>query len=229
MFRLDKEFTEDDLSEVTDLLDKNYLLKTNDVLFLDVFTNKGERLVDPNFEFLQGNQAGQQMQQMRDIFQYVIQADSIVAFPMVGNMNLVGMTLYEAELKVAEAFDTYYDGTFVKLRIANRRVFLLGAPGGNVIPLANENTSLIEVLALAEGIEFGARAQNIRLIRGQQVFLIDLSTISGMRKSNLTVEPGDIIYVEPWRRPWLESLRDVTPTLSIVSSVVTLIVVILSI
>lgn len=227
MFRLDEDFTEEDLSEITAELDINYILKPNDILLLSVFTNGGERLVDPNFELSTG-QIGQQQQQMRDIFQYTIQADSIVTFPMVGDMNLVGLTLYEAELQVAKAFDTFYGGSFVKLRIPNRRVFVLGAPGGSVIPLSNENTTLVEVLALSGGIAFGARAQNIRLIRGEKVFWVDLSTVSGMKKSNLTVEPGDIIYIEPWRRPWVESLRDVTPTLSIVSSVLALIIVIQS-
>ncbi|MEM6830107.1 MAG: polysaccharide export protein EpsE, partial [Bacteroidota bacterium] len=76
------------------------------------------------------------------------------------------------------------------------------------------------------GIEFGAKAQNIKLIRGDLVYQIDLSTISGMKKTNMDVEPGDVIYIEPWRRPWLEALRDVAPALSLVSSVLTLIVVV---
>jgi len=226
MFRLDEGFTEKDLSVVKDELEKNYILQPNDVILLDVFTNDGERLVDPNFELSQGMIGGQQMQQMRDIFQYVIQADSIVTFPMVGNMNIVGMTLYEAELKVADAFEEFYGGTFVKLRIFNRRVFVLSGLGGNVVPLINENTTLIEVLALSGGVPFGSKAQNIRLIRGKEVFLVDLSTISGMRNSQLIVQPGDVVYVEPWRRPWLESLRDIAPTLSLASTVITLIVVI---
>jgi len=226
MFQFDEEFSEEDLSTVTYELDKNYILKPNDALLLNVFTNKGERLVDPNFELSQGGQAGQQQQQIRDRFQYIIQADSTVTFPMVGDMNIVGMTLYDAELMVAEKFEKFYDDAFVKLRIDNRRVFVLGAPGGRVVPLENENTSIVEVLALSEGLDLGAKAQNIRLIRNDDVFLIDLSTISGMQNSNMLVAPGDIIYVEPWRRPWLESIRDVAPTLSIVSSILTLVVVI---
>lgn len=225
MFKLDDDFTTEDLSSITEELDGNYVLKPNDVLLLDVFTNKGERLIDPNFEFLT-NQGGQQQQLFSDRFQYVIQADGIVTFPMIGNQNLIGMTLYEAELKVAQEFEEFYEDPFVKLRISNRRVFVLGAPGGQVVPIINENTNLVEVLALAEGLDLGAKAQNIKLIRDERVFLVDLSTISGMRSSNMNVQPGDIIYVEPWRRPWLETLRDVSPALSLVSSVLTLVVVI---
>ncbi|GAB4235843.1 MAG: hypothetical protein Tsb0034_10170 [Ekhidna sp.] len=225
MFRFDDEFTKEDLSSVTEELDQNYLLEPNDVLLLDVFTNKGERLIDPNLEMMT-TQVNPQQQALRDRFQYVIQADGIVTFPMIGDLNLTGMTLYEAELFIAEKFEEFYEDSFVKLRINNRRVFVLGAPGGKVVPLANENTSLVEVLALSEGLDLGAKAQNIKLIREKDVYLVDLSTISGMQRSNMKVEPGDIIYVEPWRRPWLEALRDVSPALSLISSVLTLVVVV---
>ena len=227
MFKFDDDFTEENLTLVKDELESNYILKPNDVVQLDVFTNKGERLIDPNFELSLGGQGMQiqQVQQLRDRFQYVIQADSLINFPLVGASNIVGLTLYEAELQLADYFEEFYDDVFVKLRIGNRRVFLLGAPGGAVVPLPNENTSLVEVLALAGGLEFGAQAQNIRLIRGKDVFLVDLSTISGMQRSNINVEPGDIIYVEPWRRPWLETLRDISPAVSVITSVITLIVV----
>ncbi len=225
LFKLDDDFTASDLSELKSELATNYFIKPNDILFLDVFTNNGERLVDPNFEMLQ--QGGNvQMQQQRDVFQYVVQVDGTVAFPLIGSFKVEGMTLYDAEIKVAEAFKEIYKDPFVKLRITNRRVFVLGAPGGQVVPIPNENTNLLEVLASSEGIEFGAKAQNIKLIRGDLVYQIDLSTISGMKTSNMDVEPGDVIYIEPWRRPWLEGLRDIAPALSLVSSVLTLIVVV---
>lgn len=224
MFRLDDDFSEADLSMVTEEIEGNYALKPNDALLLDVFTNEGERLIDPNQELM--TNPGQQQAQFRDRFQYIIQADGTVAFPMIGDMNLEGMTLFEAESAIARRFDSVYKGSFVKLRITNRRVFVLGAPGGRVVPIPNENTSIIEVLAAAEGLDMGAKSQNIKLIRGKDVYRINLATISGMRETNMNVAPGDVIYIEPWRRPWLETLRDVSPALSLVSSVLTLIVVV---
>ena len=224
MFRLDDDFTEEDLSTVTEEIESNYTLKPNDALLLDVFTNEGERLIDPNQELM--TNPGQQQAQFRDRFQYIIQADGNVTFPMIGDVNLEGMTLFEAERSIAARFDSVYKGSFVKLRITNRRVFVLGAPGGRVVPIPNENTSLIEVLASAEGLDMGAKSQNIKLIRGRDVYRINLSTISGMRETNMNVAPGDVIYIEPWRRPWLQTLRDVSPALSLVSSVLTLIVVV---
>lgn len=230
MFRLDDDFTEEDLSSVTEGLERNYILKPNDRFQLNVFTNEGERLIDPNREFAAiigagGGQGGRQGQ-LGDRFMYTIRGDSMARIPMIGDINLVGLTLFEAELKLAEEFNNHYEGSFVKLEIENRRVFVLGVPGGKVIPLENENTGLIEIISQAGGINRNGKANNIRLVRGDQVFMIDLTTISGMLDSNMNVETGDIIYVEPWRRPWKESLRDLGPIFSIISSTITLALVI---
>lgn len=224
LFQLNDNFTEGDLSKVVEEVESNYLLKPNDILLLDVFTNKGERLIDPNFELVQQQMA--QVQQQRDIFQYVVQVDGNVVLPLVGAFNVLGMTLYEAELAIAEKFGEVYIEPFVKLRISNRRVIVLGAPGGQVVPLGNENMSVVEVVALAGGLELGAKSQNMKLIRNNEVFQIDLSTIEGYKASSMNVNPGDVIYIEPWRRPWLETLRDVSPALSIATSILTLVVVI---
>ena len=70
------------------------------------------------------------------------------------------------------------------------------------------------------------RADNIRLIRGDlknpQVQIIDLTTIDGMRRANLQVEPNDIVYVEPIRRPFYERLQEVTPLFSLIGSLAAL-------
>ncbi len=224
MFKLDDNFTEEDLAKATDAAETNYILKPNDALLLDVFTNSGERLIDPNLEMV--ITPGQQQQLYKDNFQYIIQTNGMVTFPIVGDMQIAGLTMFEAEKVIAEKFNKVYKDSFVKIRMTNRRVFVLGAPGGRVVPLENENTTLIEVLASSEGLDLGAKAQNIKVIRGTDVYRINLATISGMRETNMSVEPGDVVYVEPWRRPWLETLRDVSPALSIVSSVLTLIVVV---
>src|SRR5690606_141088 len=97
---------------------------------------------------------------------------------------------------------------------------------GKVIPLTNENTTLVEVIALAGGIDNTGRAHNIRVLRGDSVMMVDLSTIDGYRKGNHIMEPGDIVYVEPLRKPVIEAARDYGPIIGLITSLATLIVVI---
>jgi len=62
-------------------------------------------------------------------------------------------------------------------------------------------------------------------MRKEQVFLIDLSTIDGYKNSNLLIEPGDIIYIEPVRRPVSEAFRDYAGIISLAVSLYVLIIV----
>jgi polysaccharide export outer membrane protein len=85
--------------------------------------------------------------------------------------------------------------------------------------------SLLEILATAGGIPQSGKSHNIKIIRDYMnhdpiIQIVDLSTIEGMKKASLHVEPNDVIYVEPNQRIFFEALRDVTPVLSTFVSLV---------
>lgn len=232
LFQLDDDFTADDLNERVFMMERNYLIKPNDLLILDVFTNNGERIIDPNNELMQGGQMNRmtqnQMQNQggQNINSYLVQYTGEIKVPVVGMVNVAGKSLIDAEAQLQVLFNEYYKDSYVRLSFSNNRVFVLGANGGQVIPIQNENTTLIEVLTLYGGFDFGSKANSIKVIRGDftnpQVFVVDLTTISSMKMSVVSINPGDVIYVEPWRRPVYQSIRDVSPILSLISSVIAL-------
>jgi polysaccharide export outer membrane protein len=156
---------------------------------------------------------------------YLIDLKGIAKLPMVGEIKLEGLTIRQAEALLQDAYEKYYSKPYVVLKYVNKRVVVLGAPGGKVIPLTNENVELVEILALAEGLKNDAIANNIRVLRDEKVFLVDLSTIDGYLKGNMIMEPGDIVYVEPVRRPVSEAVRDYGPLVSLTVSLITLIIV----
>ena len=114
----------------------------------------------------------------------------------------------------------------------NRRVFVFGTSGGvgqlsaQVIPLENENMNIIEILAISGGLDKTSKSYNIKLIRGDlsnpNVYVLDLSTIEGMKKASLDVQPNDIIYVERQRKLLLQTVNEAAPALSLFSTLLTL-------
>ena len=110
----------------------------------------------------------------------------------------------------------------------DRRVMVFPGTGGSgtVVTLENENTTLIEALALAGGITETGKSNVIKLIRGDsrnpQVHLIDLSTVEGMTKSNMLLQANDIIYVEPVKRVSQNILAELAPIVGIVTSLLLL-------
>jgi polysaccharide export outer membrane protein len=207
---------------------KNYVIQVNDQLRLEVYSNKGERLIDPNGELMNSTGTAPPEGAVRVQPSYLVAVDGMVKFPMIQPVTVVGMNIREAETLLQAEYNKYYKECYVILTFSNKRVIVLGSPGGQVIPLVNENLSVVEVLAMAKGIGNDGKAHNIRLIRGNDVYILDLSTIDGLRKGNMVVQPGDIVYVEPMRRPFAEGARDIAPVLSLVMSLATLIVVFLA-
>lgn len=237
----------------------NYLIHANDLLSIQVFTNKGEKLIDPNGELLfgaagvgartaptttsvpatsrGGGGGGGGASTIPSSTQYVVQADGTVRLPLVDRVFLKGLSLIQADSVLKVRYSTYYKEPFIKTAVANNRVIILGSPGGQVVTLANDNMNLLEVLALAGGPDGGinsgssggtlarngGRIDNIRIIRGDlknpQVQFVNLNTIEGMRKGNLQIEPNDIIYIQPVRRPLLDNLVDAGPVFGFVSTI----------
>ena len=223
MFKIDEDEDLSFLSSEITLLEKNYVIQANDLLDIRVYTNKGEQIIDPNYE-LQQNMS--QNRQVQDRASMLVLEDGSVKFPMIGEVNLGGMQITEAENYLEKKYSDYYKDPFVTLEYLNKRVVVLGAPGGQVIPLYNENTSVVEVVALAGGIDINGKAHNLRLIRGDlhepQVFLIDLSTVAGMRSSMMNALPGDIIYIEPTRKIVTEGAKHFMTIFAIVVNTITL-------
>lgn len=215
-----------DLAYASMLAERNYRIQLNDRLDIRVYTNEGERIIDPDYE-LQKDLNNNSLH--REEGDYFVQKNGKVKIPMVGEVALLDLTLDEAEKKLEHEFSRFYKNPYVLLKFLNKRVIVLGAMGGHVIPLENEGMNLLEILALAGGIEKNTKVQNIKLIRGDlnnpEVETIDLSTIAGMKKADLKVYSGDIIYVEPVVRIVSESTRDFIPIVSIITSLLTLIIV----
>jgi polysaccharide export outer membrane protein len=212
---------------------KNYRVQPNDILEIKIFTNRGELLVDPNNflrqELSSGSGRGgggvQQGQQVEDP-DYNVLPNGEVKVPMVGYVKVDGLTVSQVDSVLQTKFETYYKETYVYTKVVSRRVVVLGATGGKVVPLENESMHLVEVVALAGGIPDNGKAHNIRLIRNvasdnPSVEIIDLSTVQGLQRANIWVQPNDVIYIEPVRRVFNESLRDALTVLGALSNILT--------
>lgn len=203
--------------------EKNYIIQKNDFLKLAVYTNGGERIIDPDLKLLKDMPV--QNTETRPDPDFLVDVNGVVKFPMIGELKMEGLTIRTAEELLQKEYAKFYQQPFVTLTYTNKRVIVLGAPGGKVIPLVNENVTLAEILSLSNGIDNNAMAHNIRVMRGEQYFVADFSTMDGYHKTNMIMQHGDIVYVEPVRRPVAEAMRDYGGLLSLVISITTLVAV----
>lgn len=226
MFKTDYDYVVDSIRRANATApDQNFVISINDYIAIKVYTNKGERIIDPDFELMKTAPVNnQQTQEVR----YLVRQNGKAFLPMVGDIKLAGYTIRQADSILNIEYNKYYYDAFVHTRILNKRIVVLGALGGKVIPLDNDNITVVEAVALYGGVSTDSRAGNIRLIRGDlkkpDVSIIDLSTIEGLKKATTNVEPNDIIYIEPVKRILPQTLQDVYPIVSVISSILTLVV-----
>lgn len=221
MLKTDKDYVFAEIDSINSTKEE-YRLDVNDIVQFRFFTNNGQRILDLSTSSDPGQN---QLFNPNNSINYVIQKDSLVNFPLVGQLNLVGKSIREAEIFLEQSYSELYVNPFIQISVTNRRVIVFPGNGGDakVLYLANNNTTLLEAIALAGGITERGRASKIKLIRKdeqgkRQVYRIDLSTIEGLEYTDILVQANDYIYVEPVPEIGRELLKEVTPVLSLISS-----------
>ncbi len=215
MLRTERSYEFSDLKNLEKV--EEYRIAPNDEIFFQLYTNMGELLIDPL-------DPSASRQTRREV--YLVEHDGKVKLPVLGRINIAGYTLREAEKMLEDEYSAYYNRPFAQLRVTNNRVTIFpGGRGGSsqVIYLENTNTTLFEALAMSGGITDG-KAHRVKLIRGEpenpNVYLIDLSTIDGINNANLVLQSNDIIYVDPRERVPQRVVEQVSPYLSLATTLI---------
>ena len=193
-----------------------YVINVYDKLDIRVYPNNGVQLVDGGSTVANNN---------NNITGYLVESDSTVKLPILGRVNLVGMTVPDAEAMLEARYQQYYQEPFVKLTITNRRVVLFkaGSTSGTILSINNEKFTLIEALAQAGGLSDASKAYRIKILRGDiknpKVYLYDISSLEEIRNSNLVLQSNDIIFVETRPKYIKRVLSEITPYISLVNTV----------
>jgi polysaccharide export outer membrane protein len=208
MFKTKKSYPFDDFSTISD--SREYKIGLNDILEIQIVPNKGAALIegvatDP------ASTGGTNTNNINRALTSTIEFDGTAKLPMLGRIQLKDLSIREAELMLEERLKQFYVDPYVTIKISNKRIILFPGESGSarVLNLQNQNTTLLEALALSGGVSTNGKANRIKLIRGDlknpQVYLIDLSTIDGMKKANMTLQGNDVVYIEP-RNDYVQNL-----------------------
>jgi polysaccharide export outer membrane protein len=213
MLKTPKDYTYDKIAD--SLSKQDYKIESNDIINVRIFSNDGFKIVDLA--------TSNQVQRIIEI-DYVVNMDGTCKLPLIGRVKLAGLSVREATEYLEQIYADYYVKPFVFMTVINKRVIVFPGNGGiaKVLNLTNNNTTVIEALALTGGIAEDGKAYKVKLIRNQgdkpKVYLMDLSKIEGIAVGNTVVLAHDIIYVEPRYRFTRTLLTEITPIISLISS-----------
>lgn len=139
---------------------------------------------------------------------YLVNYDSTITLPLIGRTNIVGLTRLEAAKRLEQEYGKFIINPIIEVNIASLSVTVLGevtSPGKTL--LDKENTTLVDVLALSGGLKDPGKKNRIKIIRGNDVIIVDLRRIESIKNKAINLQDGDIVYVEPFGvKAQLESL-----------------------
>ena len=220
-----KEFKGEEITDTIPLEpSEQYRLSVDDKITFRLAPKMGEKLMAQETGLGEGQGVNSVSQS-----EYRIRKNGTARLPIVGEVSLIGLTLDECEDSIASMYsevNDIYEDPLVSVQITNQRVIVFPGNGSDaqVVKLENANTTLMEVIATAGGITERGKADRIKIIRREngerKMYVVDLSTVEGLKYVDMIVQANDYVYVEPTADLPREVSERVAPVVSLISSAI---------
>ncbi|AFM02559.1 periplasmic protein involved in polysaccharide export [Bernardetia litoralis DSM 6794] len=154
---------------------------------------------------------------------YTISDSGYVQVPLVGSVQVVGLTVDEAASKIKTEVEERFTEVIVKVQLLTFQVTMLGevSTPGQITIYNMRMTTILDVMALAGEPLVTANRQKVRIMRRKgstlESYYVDLTKDDILTSPLFYVQPGDIIYVEPLKGN--KSLQTNAPLIGIVSTI----------
>jgi polysaccharide export outer membrane protein len=159
-----------------------------------------------------------------------------IDFPQIGSIKAAGKTTDELKNDIEMALKPFLNDPAIQVRFFNFRVTLMGEvnkPGTYIIP--TERISILDAIGQAGDLTVYANRANLLLIREQEgkreYVRLNLQDRNIFNSPYFYLVQNDLIYIEPVELK-TASIRDqsqsITPWISVVGTVVSLIISIIS-
>ena len=151
------------------------------------------------------NQQGQGGSNSLELFMgYFVDQEGFIDFPVLGRIEVAGLTLEQAKFKIYELLRPYLKDAVVNMRFLNFKVTVLGevnAPG--TVRLTNKRVTLLEAIGMAGDLSDYANRTNVLVIReregSRQYARLDLQSAEIFTSPYFYLQQNDVVYVEPIR------------------------------
>lgn len=133
---------------------------------------------------------------------YLVDYNGNIEFPVLGTLNIAGMTRIELTEMLKEKISEYAKDPIVNIRLVNFTVTVIGEvsrPG--TFTIQDERITLPEALGMANDLTIFGKRKNVLLIRevdGKKKFAkIDLTSVNAISSPGYYLQQNDVIVVEP--------------------------------
>jgi len=148
-----------------------------------------------------------------------------IRLPLIKSVHVAGLTQTQAQEVIEEKLRRYLKSPDVYFEVLNKRAYIVGEvnkPGE--IPLENERTTLLQLIARAGDLRDTANRQAIMILRNNRGKIssevVNLTDVNSLRTANLMIKPNDVVYVLPNdMKPFNVKIDEINPIFRLISNV----------
>jgi len=177
-----------------------YIVEPGDILYVSIKSMNAEvnALFNPesNMEAQSYNSYQNTTPQGAYLYGFEINEFGNLTLPIIGDIPVAGTPSSQVESIVQKYADQYLKEAIVKVKLLNYKVTIMGE-----VKNYNNNFTILEALAMANGNTDYASITNVMVIRpqsnGQKAMILDMSKSDAWLKQGFYLHPNDYIFVEP--------------------------------
>ncbi|EKB51312.1 polysaccharide biosynthesis/export family protein [Cecembia lonarensis] len=157
---------------------------------------------------------------------YLVDKDGYINYPVIGLINLKGLTKQEAIDKMSGLLNEYVKDPIINIRFMNFKVTVIGevqTPNSFIIP--TEKITILEALGLAGDMTAYGRRENVMIIREKDgvrtATRLNLNDKTILTSPYYYLQQNDVVYVEPYKTKSVQA--DTNPAqIAIITSTISL-------
>lgn len=135
---------------------------------------------------------------------YTVDSSGEIVFPVVGRLKVEGRTLKSIQEEISSSISQkgFIKTPSVRIRVSNFTITVVGNAGNMVIPVADGNINLLQVIARSGGIKGGGNnIKELTVIRTEEdirtAYKVNLQDKELFDSPVYYLRQGDIVYVKP--------------------------------
>lgn len=132
---------------------------------------------------------------------YLVDGNGDIQFIKLGTLHVAGMTRKELKEKLEKDLSPYLAQSVVAVGFLNRHVTMMGGISPQVLPMPNDNMTLLDALAASGDIGLKGKTDNVLVIRekgnSKEFKRLNLTDKSIFYSPYFYLQPNDIVYIEP--------------------------------
>ena len=205
------------------------LLKIGSNLYVNIQTTSEEtnKLFNPTSSSQSGSSQLFESPSSQYIYGYTIDKEGAITLPVLGKIELAGLSQNEAQSKVQLLANKYLKEATVKLKLLNFKITLMGevkAPG--VYYNYNDDMTVFEAASMAGGFTDMAQLDQVLVMRktkeGTKSYRLDMTNKSVLYHKAYYLQPNDVVYAQPTN---VKTLNLNLPIISLIFSTISFLLV----